>query len=225
MAAIGKRHIGLLGAVLALQAAGFYALPSGRAVPLTRPLTALPGAFDEWVLARETPMDPDVNRVLRADATLNRDYINTMKQASANLFVAYFESQRQGQTPHSPQHCMPGAGWAPESFAAMPVAIGGQTYRINRYVLSKSGDRNVVLYWYQTNGRIIASEYRAKAYLVADAVRYNRTDTALVRVIVRVPEHGSVEESTQLAASFVRSVFAPLQQCLPPAGRAFGFND
>lgn len=225
MAAIGKRHIGVLGAVLALQAAGFYALPSGRAVPLSKPLTALPAAFGEWVLARETPMDPEVNRVLRADAAINRDYINAMKQASANLFVAYFESQRQGQTPHSPQHCMPGAGWSPESFAVMPIAIGEQTHHINRYVLSKSGDRNVVLYWYQTNGRIIASEYRAKVYLVADAVRYNRTDTALVRVIVRVPENGSVEESTALAVNFARSVFAPLQQCLPPARRTFGFGD
>lgn len=225
MAALGKRHIGMLGAVLALQAAGFYALPSGRAVALNQPLTALPSAFGEWVIARETPMDPEVNRVLRADATLNRDYMNVTKQASANLFVAYFESQRQGQAPHSPQHCMPGAGWSPESLASIPIAIGGRTHHINRYVLSKGGERNVVLYWYQANGRIIASEYKAKVYLVADAVRYNRTDTALVRVIVKAPENGSVEQATALATSFVQSVFAPLQECLPPARRAFAFGD
>ena len=215
----------MLGAVLALQAAGFYVLPSGRAVPLNKPLAALPAAIGEWSMVRETPMDPAVNVVLRADATLNRDYVNVMKQATANLFVAYFESQRQGQTPHSPQHCMPGAGWSPESLAAMPVAINGRTYHINRYVLSKGGERNVVLYWYQANGRIIASEYKAKVYLVADAVRYNRTDTALVRVIVRIPENGSVEQGTVLAANFVQSLFAPLQQCLPRARRAIALGD
>lgn len=215
----------MLGAVLALQAVGFYALPSGRAVPLNKPLAALPGAIGEWTMVRETPMDPAVSRVLRADATLNRDYINAMKQAAANLFVAYFESQRQGQTPHSPQHCMPGVGWSPESLAAIPVAIGGRTYRINRYVLAKGGERNVVLYWYQANGRIIASEYKARVYLVADAVRYNRTDTALVRVIVRVPENGSVEQGTALAANFVQTLFAPLQQCLPAARRTFALGD
>jgi EpsI family protein len=215
----------MLGAVLAVQAVGFYMLPSGRAVPLTKPLAALPATFGEWTMVRETPMDPEVNRVLRADAALNRDYINAMKQATANLFVAYFESQRQGQAPHSPQHCMPGAGWSPESLAAIPIAIDGRTYRINRYVLSKGGERNVVLYWYQANGRIIASEYKAKVYLVADAVRYNRTDTALVRAIVRVPENGSVEQATALAANFVQSLFAPLQQCLPPARRTFGLGD
>lgn len=224
MAAIGSRHIALLGAVLALQAAGFYVLPSGRAVPLNRPLASLPPAIGEWTMARETPMDPEVNRVLQADASLNRDYVSAMGRVTANLFVAYFESQRQGQTPHSPQHCMPGAGWSPESLAAIPIAIDGRTYRINRYVLSKNGERRVVLYWYQANGRIIASEYRAKIYLVADAVRYNRTETALVRAIVRVPDNGSIEESTVLAASFVRAIFNPLQQCLPPR-RGFGFAD
>ena len=215
----------MLGAVLALQAVGFYALPSGRAVPLNKPLAALPGAIGEWTMVRETPMDPAVSSVLRADATLNRDYINAMKQATANLFVAYFESQRQGQTPHSPQHCMPGAGWSPESLAAIPVAIGGRTYRINRYVLTKGGERNVVLYWYQANGRIIASEYKARVYLVADAVRYNRTDTALVRVIVRVPENGSAEQGTALAANFIQTFFAPLQQCLPAARRTLTLGD
>jgi EpsI family protein len=225
LAAISNRHIATLGAVLALQAVGFYALPSGRAVPLTRPLAALPVTIGEWIMARETPMDPEVNRVLRSDASLNRDYVNAMKQATANLFVAYFESQRHGQTPHSPQHCMPGAGWSPESLAAIPVDIGGRAYHVNRYILSKGGDRNVVLYWYQANGRVIASEYKAKVFMVADAVRYNRTDTALVRVIVRVPENGSVEQGTALAADFVQSVFAPLQQCLPPARRAFAFGD
>jgi EpsI family protein len=225
LAAISKRHIATLGAVLTLQAVGFYALPSGRAVPLNRPLAALPAAIGDWTMVRETPMDPEVNRVLRADATLNRDYVNAMKQVTANLFVAYFESQRQGQTPHSPQHCMPGAGWSPESLIAIPIAVGGRTYHINRYVLLKGGERNVVLYWYQGNGRIIASEYKAKMYLVADAVRYNRTDAALVRVVVRVPENGSVERGTAQAVSFVQSLFAPLQQCLPPARRAFGFGD
>lgn len=221
---MGNRHIAMLAALLALQAIGFYALPSGRAMPLNRPLASLPVAIGEWMMVRETPMDPEVNSVLRADATLNRDYINGTGRVTANLFVAYFESQRQGQTPHSPQHCMPGAGWSPESLAAIPIAIGGRAYRINRYVLSKNGERNVVLYWYQANGRIIASEYKAKMYMVADAVRYNRTDTALVRAIVRAPENGSVEEATRLAASFVAALFDPLQQCLPQR-RGFGFAD
>ncbi len=223
MAAIGNRHIVLLGGVLALQAAGFYLLPSGRAVPLSRPLGSLPIAFGEWTMTRESFMDPEVNRVLRADATLNRDYAEVTGKAAVNLFVAYFESQQQGQSPHSPQHCMPGAGWSPESLATIPVDVGGRTIHINRYVLMKGGERNVVLYWYQANGRVIASEYKAKIYLVVDAVRYNRTDTALVRVIVRVPENGSVEEGTAAGANFVRALFNPLLQCLP-ASRGFLFG-
>ncbi len=215
MVNFANRYVVGLSAVLILQAIGFYALPSGRDVVLRQPLEALPAQMGDWTMVRETPMDPEVNKVLRADATLNRDYVSSSRQAAANLFVAFFESQRQGQTPHSPQHCMPGAGWAPESLGSVDFTLRGRTYRINRYVLAKGGEKNVVLYWYASNGRVIASEYAAKLYLVADAIRYNRTDAALIRTIVRVPENGSVEAATEVGTNFIRAYFEPLQQCLP----------
>ena len=215
MADFANRYVVCMSAVLILQAIGFYALPSGRDVVLRQPLEKLPARMGDWTMVRETPMDPEVNKVLRADATLNRDYVSSTRQASANLFVAYFQSQRHGQAPHSPQNCMPGSGWAPESLGTVDFKLGGRTYRINRYVLAKGGEKNVVLYWYESNGRVIASEYAAKAYLVADAIRYNRTDTALVRTIVRVPENGSAEAATEVAKDFIRAYFEPLQQCLP----------
>jgi EpsI family protein len=215
MAFFNNRHIVLLSAVLIVQGIGFYALPSGRDVPLRKPLDSLPGHLAGWIMARETPLDPEVNRVLRADSGLNRDYVNEGRQSSANLFVAYFESQRQGQTPHSPQHCMPGSGWTPESLTAVPISVRGRTYQVNRYVLQKNGERDVVLYWYQSNGRVMASEYAAKLYLVTDAIRYNRTEAALVRTIVQVPENGSVDRATEIATDFVQAFFEPLQQCLP----------
>ena len=51
-------------------------------------------------------------------------------------------------------------------------------------MIQKGLDRQLVLYWYQSHGRVVASEYWGKFYLVRDAVRMNRTDAALVRVIV-----------------------------------------
>ncbi len=215
MANVANRYVVGLSAVLILQAIGFYALPAGRDVVLRQPLETLPARMGDWTMVRETPMDPEVNKVLRADATLNRDYVSSTRQVAANLFVAYFQSQRHGQSPHSPQHCMPGAGWAPESLGFVDFTVGGRTYRINRYVLAKGSERNVVLYWYRSNGRVIASEYAAKMYLVADAIRYNRTDAALVRTVVRIPENGSVEAATEVGKDFIRAYFEPLQQCLP----------
>ncbi len=215
MAFFRNRYVIILSAVLILQIAGFYALPSARDIQLRQPLEALPPQLGNWGLLREHALDPEINGVLRAHAILNRDYANASLQTVANLFVAYFQSQRQGQSPHSPRHCMPGSGWTTESLTTLPLSINGRTYNINRYVLSKGDERDIVLYWYQSNRRIVASEYTARLYMVADALRYNRTDAALVRAVVRVPPGGSVDSATETAADFVRAFFNPLEQCLP----------
>lgn len=122
--------------------------------------------------------------VLRADDYLARDYTGPMGER-ASLFVAYFRSQRAGQTPHSPKNCLPGSGWtwSAADTIAVKVAGRGQPIQINRYLVSKGGQRAVVLYWYQAQDRVVASEYRAALFTAWDALRYNRTDTELVRVV------------------------------------------
>ncbi len=81
-------------------------------------------------------------------------------------------------------------------------------------MVSKGEDKSVVLYWYQARDRVIASEYRAKFYLVADAIRYNRTDTALVRVVVPVSGSDSAA-ATKTAEEFVQAFFMDLRRHLP----------
>ena len=99
----------------------------------------------------------------------------------------------------------------------LPIAIPGRAepVRVNRYIISKGLEKSVVLYWYQSNARIIASEYAAKLYMVADAIRYNRTDTALVRVIVPVTDRTSDEAATATAVDFIQAFFNPLEEYLP----------
>jgi len=81
-------------------------------------------------------------------------------------------------------------------------------------VVAKGEDKSVVLYWYQSRDRVVASEYRAKFYLVADAIRYNRTDTALVRVVV--PMSGNDPAfATKTAEEFVQAFFGTLRRLLP----------
>ena len=59
---------------------------------------------------------------------------------------------------------------------------------VNRYMIAYGSQRQLVLYWYQSRDRAVASEYKAKFWVMADAIRLNRTDTALVRVVVPVRE-------------------------------------
>jgi len=130
--------------------------------------------------------------------------------------VAYFKTQRTGQAPHSPKNCLPGAGWVPSSSSILDVPVRGETQAIpiNRYVVSRGGDKSVVLYWYQSRDRVMASEYKAKFWLVADSIRYHRSDTALVRVWV--PVIGNNEDAaTATGVRFVQAAFPELRRYLP----------
>jgi EpsI family protein len=142
-------------------------------------------------MVREGVMEQDEKDVLRADDYLTRQYAAAPNK-TASLFVAYFQSQRAGQTPHSPKNCLPGAGWSWSVADTIRVNIAGrvQPIEINRYVVSKGDERAVVLYWYQSRDRVIASEYRAAAFTAWDALRYNHTDTELVRVVTPVTQDG-----------------------------------
>jgi EpsI family protein len=85
---------------------------------------------------------------------------------------------------------------------------------VNRYVVARDTERSVVLYWYQSHDRVVASEYKARFWSIADAIRLNRTDTALVRVVVPIHNENQ-QEATVSAVDFVRAFFLPLRHLLP----------
>jgi EpsI family protein len=93
----------------------------------------------------------------------------------------------------------------------------GRDITVNRYIVQKGLDRQLVLYWYQSHGRVVASEYTSRLYLIRDAIRLNRTDGSLVRVIapitVGATDDGAAAE--RLAEEFVRVIFPLLPAYLP----------
>jgi len=194
----------LLTSLFAMQGAGSYGL-SRRAeiIPATKPLSAFPTMIDDWRMVHEGAIEQDERDVLRADDYLTREY-RSPGGKSAKLFVAYFRSQRAGQTPHSPKNCLPGSGWTWTVADMIVVNIAGRAppIEINRYVVSKGDERAVVLYWYQSRERVVASEYRAAMFTAFDALRYNRTDTELVRVVTPVEADG---------VEFIEAFFGKLQ--------------
>ncbi len=182
----------VLSALFAVQGAVFYGL-SRRAevIPPSKPLAEFPAAIGAWRMVREGVIEQDEKDVLRADDYLTRQYAAGQGK-TASLFIAYFQSQRAGQTPHSPKNCLPGAGWSWSVADTIHVDIAGlaRPIEINRYVVAKGDEHAVVLYWYQSRDRVIASEYRAATFTAWDALRYNRTDTELVRVVTPVTQNG-----------------------------------
>ena len=114
---------------------------------------------------------------------------------------------------------MPGSGWEPIRTETTSISIPqlADAIRVNHYVLMKGMEKNVVLYWYQSNGRVIASEYEAKLYTVIDSIRERRSDTALVRVSVNVPPSGDDDSALRVATQFVQAMY-PLLRAHLPAG-------
>jgi EpsI family protein len=166
-------------------------------------------------MVQESFVDKDTQDVLKADDTLNRSYKDASTGVEASLFVAAFQTQRNGKTPHSPKNCLPGAGWTQLSSDNYPIEIGSAApIVVNRYVIVHGEERELVLYWYQSRDRVVADEFKAKFWVVADAMRLNRTDTALVRVIVPIVNNDEAK-ATQIGTDFVRSFFSTLRQYLP----------
>jgi EpsI family protein len=191
-------------------------------VPPSTPLNHFPATVGSRT-AIDIPMDQETLDVLGKGDFLNRDYLpahgtpdNGPGGGEVSLFIGYFPTQRTGQSIHSPQHCLPGAGWVFESSGVTKLTdAAGKEYTVGEYLISNGTQKEEVLYWYQMQGRSIASDYKAKLYTLADSIRYGRTDAALVRVIAPVTEQVDQQEARAHAVAFAESI-APLLPAYVP---------
>ncbi|HXE80763.1 MAG TPA: EpsI family protein [Vicinamibacterales bacterium] len=189
-----------------------------EAVRLREPLEAFPLAFDGWRGREQPALAPNVVEALGADAYLEREYRND--GASVGLFIGYYASQRQGDSVHSPLNCLPGSGWSAVEADYLDVPRGpdqaAAQVNVRRLRVRRGSDDALVLYWYQSRGRVVANEYWNKAYLMYDAVRLNRTDAALIRVFSMIDERtGGVRRAEADLVTFVRAMFPLLDRHLP----------
>src|SRR5204862_3566459 len=110
-------------------------------------------------------------------------------------------------------NCLPGSGWQPVRSDRIEIAANGSVVRANRSLIQKGVDRQLVLYWYRSHGRSIASEYSAKVFLVLDSIRTGRSDAALVRIIAPIARDEVAAERSAL--DFARAVQPILGRYLP----------
>jgi len=187
--------------------------------PLRMSFSLFPMQLGDWQGTQRPPMTDKVLAVLGLD-----DYLTRLYQRNgtyADLYVGYWKSQRQGDTMHSPQNCLPGAGWEPASQALLtipdPRNPNAAPMAVNRLVIQKGLERQLVLYWYQGRGRVVGSEYWSKIYLVMDAARYNRTDAAIVRIVVPINGTSAEAEAAgeKSAIAFVNELMPALSNFLP----------
>jgi EpsI family protein len=203
----------LVPVALLLQAALVHWASGAERPPAIPDLSTFSARLGAWQMLREDPIEPDVRAQLQADQLLSRTYLRS--GTAANLLVAWFQTQSQGtRQPHSPQVCLPGAGWIPVISDRVQIEAGGESLPVNRYVAANAGQQAVILYWYQTSRRAAASEWASKFWTVWDALSARRTDIALIRVVTW-PVGADYESATKEGVAFAQEMYPGLRAALP----------
>lgn len=190
--------------VLVLQAVASRVVSIPERDPALPDLNSLPTQLGPWEQRGTLFLDEGTKEQLHPDEYVLRDYVNRNSGAPMNLFVAYFKTSQGRYGPHSPRVCLPGAGWQVRSLRTSSLFVPGSTQSVpvNEYVLEKSGNRIVVVYWYQNDRAAWAGEFWAKLRLLPDLIRYHCSDLSLVRLVSPAPSgDGGVDfsDSVQFA--------------------------
>ena len=191
---------------------------SGRqeTVPDRARFVAFPTKLGPWQ-GRPSLLEPQVEHALGLEDYILADY-SSPAAGGVNLYVAYYASQRKGNSPHSPIVCIPGGGWLITKFDR--TVFGDDELKIslpfNRVIIERDFKRELVYYWFVQRGRSVANEYWSKWYLFTDALLKNRTDGALVRLTTPISAAEPERAADLRLQSFIRELEPRLSQYLPP---------
>lgn len=220
-ASLAKFHAPFIGALLLTAAALPVSLMAdGRQeqIPSRLQFTSLPLFKGGW-MGREGRLETTIADTLKVSDYVIADYQHNDGGLPVNFYVAYYESQRKGASIHSPRSCIPGGGWRITSLEEYPLdtvpTAGGTPLTVNRVIIEKGDVRSLVYYWFQQRGRIITNEYLAKWYIFWDSLTLNRTDGALVRLTVQVPDTTDIREADQQMQKFLREFNPMLADYIP----------
>jgi EpsI family protein len=202
----------LILAVVLVGAGAIVQVAARREVDVPRSaLSALPREIGGWQGSDAAPLADDVVATLGVDDYVNRRYARGGLPIS--VYIGYYGNQRSGDAIHSPQNCLPGSGWQPVSSGLARIDTGGGAVTVTRYEIAKGMNRQVVLYWYQGRGRVVAGEYANKGWLMLDAARTGRSNGGLVRLIT--PVVTSSEAALKEVSAFASALMPHLVEYLP----------
>ena len=180
--------------------------PNRSAEPLRAPLDSISQELAGWKIAAKEELNP---RQLSATSYLARTYIKDARQLG--LLIAHHDSHQAGVSVHTPRNCLPGDGWEIWKAGYVTIVYDGRPVTVNQYNVSKNDQRMVVLYWYQSRNRVIASDFFAKLMLVRDALIEGRTSGSFVRIVM-ADNPNVVSEGLR----FAEAVMPQVQRCFRP---------
>jgi len=205
-----------VGLLASLAIASPYLMPREEIVPARQSLLNFPMLVQQWQGAT-FPLEKEYIETLRFDDYLLADY-HAAGGSPVNFYVAYYGSQRKGQSAHSPRTCIPGGGWEITSLRTMEVPANEAlttSLHVNRLVIQKADAKQIVYYWFKQRDRVLVDEYLVKFFLVWDALAKQRTDGALIRLSASVQPGHDEDEADRILADFTKSVNPLMSRFVP----------
>lgn len=174
---------------------------------LVKPIDTIDKRIGSWNTDGNRELRDTIVASLGATSYLSRIY--RKDRSELDMFVAFYAQQRTGETMHSPKYCLPGGGWEFSDFRTITLSPAGRTVKINRAAIRRGDERQVLLYWYQSRARIVASEYQSKLFLVWDGLTRANQGGSIVRVMFR--ENPGAEQE---GLAFATQLIPEIQKCL-----------
>ena len=186
-----------------------------KPVAIKIPLDKFPRQIGDWKVEEVIHSSASVVQMLGVTDYINYEFVNSVGKR-VNFYVGYYHAVGVDGAYHSPKNCLPGGGWgiASEKKVTLPVKDGAAT--VTEMIIQNGPARQIVFYWYQNRGRIIASEYWEKIYLVLDALLRHRRDGAFVRIMAPCNKDSIQARETELKR-FAAMVLEELKSFLPGA--------
>lgn len=178
-------------------------------------LAEFPKTLGDWTAVSEQKIDDRSMEILQVDDYFIRNYRNSNGEIIM-LYIGYFESQREGKGIHSPRQCLPGAGWLPVDTSVYQMEVPGhnpETIPVNKFIMGKGLDRQLYLFWYHGRGRVYASEYWNKIYLMWDGLTKKKTDGALIRVNNLMTQ--DLDKAFKTQSEFIKLFLPLLKEFIP----------
>jgi exosortase D (VPLPA-CTERM-specific) len=186
-------------------------------IPARTEFQDFPMKMGQWSGKRQI-LDQHYIDTLKFEDYLLADYLQSGDLSTVNLYLAYYASQRKGESIHSPRSCLPGGGWNIQSLDQIPIDADNDkthTFMVNRALIQKGEDKQLVYYWFRQRGRNITDEYQSKWYLFWDGLTMNRTDGALIRLMIDVSPNQDIEFYDKQLADFLGVLMPQIIRFVP----------
>jgi len=220
-----RRSAALIAAtgLMVATAAVWVAAPEREQATVQRDsLVLFPPKIGSWRAGVQQQLTPEIEAVLGADDYLSVGFRSDEFGAPVSLFIAYYDKQTEGAGIHSPEVCIPAGGWEMSKIQRREIPLTNAAARaetpvvpVNRAVIQKGLNKQVVYYWFEARGRMVTNDYIAKGLTLLDGVTKGRTDGALVRLLTPVRPDETEADAEKRLQAFLDSSIDTLPRFIP----------